>query len=139
MIILDTNVISEIMLPSPSPLVLAWLRAMPIPELATTTICLAEIGYGLARLPSGRRRSEREGRFNSYSAQVFENRIFAFDGLAADTYGELVAARERGGRPMRGADGFIAAIAASRGLAIATRDLGGFEGSGVELVNPWAA
>ncbi|HZK91708.1 MAG TPA: PIN domain-containing protein [Stellaceae bacterium] len=70
MIILDTNVISEVMLPSPSLVVLSWLRGVPIFELATTAICIAEIGYGLARLPFGRRRSEREARFNTYRAQV---------------------------------------------------------------------
>jgi len=139
MIILDTNVISEVMLPSPSPAVLAWLRGVPIFDLATTTVCLAEIGYGLARLPFGRRRSEREALFNNYRVQVFENRIFAFDALAADTYGELVAARERSGRPLAGPDGFIVAIAASRGFGIATRDIRGFEGCGLDLVNPWEA
>jgi predicted nucleic acid-binding protein len=137
MIILDTNVISEVMLPSPSPMVLSWLRSLPIFELATTTICIAEIGYGLARLPYGRRRSERAARFDSYRVQIFENRIFAFDALAADAYGELMATRERNGRPLEGPDGFIAAIASSRGLAVATRDIRGFEGCGVELVNPW--
>ena len=135
MIILDTNVISEVMLPSPSTTVLAWLRAMPISELATTTICLAEIGYGLARSPLGRR--EREALFNRYRADVFENRIFAFDALAADTYGELAAARERIGEPLIGPDGFIAAIAVSRGLGIATRDISGFEDWGIPIINPW--
>jgi predicted nucleic acid-binding protein len=138
MIVLDTNVISEVMLPSPSPAVLAWLRGSPIFELATTTICVAEINYGLARLPFGRRRAEREAKFNNYRGQIFENRVFAFDTLAADAYGELVAARERSGRPLEGADGFIAAIALSRGLDIATRDVRGFEGCGVRVINPWA-
>ena len=138
MIVLDTNVISEVMLPAPSPVMLAWLRAIPISELATTTICLAEIGYGLSRLPAGRRRNNRETRFNTYRSQVLGSRIFSFDGLAADTYGALVAERERSGRPIRGPDGYIAAIAVSRGLAIATRDTRGFEGCGLELVNPWA-
>ncbi len=137
MIILDTNVISEVMLPSPSPVVLAWLRGIPIFDLATTTICVAEIGYGLARLPSVRRRSEREALFNNYRVQIFENRIFAFDTIAADVYGELVAERQRAGRPLAGPDGFIAAIAVSRGLSVATRDISGFDGCGIELVNPW--
>jgi predicted nucleic acid-binding protein len=139
MIILDTNVISEVMTPSPSLAVLAWLRAMPVFDLATTTICIAEIGYGLARLPFGRRRRQREALFNSYRAQVFENRIFPFDALAADIYGELIAARDRSGRPLEGPDGFIAAIAVSRGASVATRDIGGFEGCGIPVVNPWNA
>src|ERR1700733_7706480 len=121
MIILDTNVISEAMLPFPSPLVMEWLAARPAFELATTTISIAEIGFGLARLPFGRRRTEREKLFNSLFARSFADRILGFDRLAADAYGELVAARERSGRPLEGPDGFIAAIAASRGLGIATR------------------
>jgi hypothetical protein len=137
MIILATNVISEVMLPSSSPVVLAWLRGVPIFELATTTICIAEIGYGLARLPFGRRRREREAQFNNYRALVFENRIFAFDALAADTYGELIAGRERSGRPLGAPDGFIGAIALSRSLRVATRVIGGFEGCGIDVINPW--
>jgi predicted nucleic acid-binding protein len=137
MIILDTNVISEAMSPSPSPAVLAWLDAVPIFELATTTINVAEIRYGLARLPFGRRRSDLEARFNNYRARVFESRVFGFDTLAADTYGELVAARERSGRPLDGPDGFIAAIAASRGLGVATRDIGDFDSCGLQVMNPW--
>lgn len=139
MIVLDTNVISEVMRPSPSAVVLAWLRSTPVHELATTTICIAEIGYGLARLPYGRRRSQQEAAFASYRAQIFEGRVFAFDALAADTYGELVASRERLGRPLDGPDGLIAAIVLSRGLSVATRDVGGFSDCGFPVVNPWGA
>jgi predicted nucleic acid-binding protein len=137
MIILDTNVISEVMLPSPSDAVLSWLRHMPTQELATTTISAAEIGFGLARLPFGRRRSEREALYSYYRAEIFGDRIFAFDLLAADVYGDLVADRERSGRPLRGPDGFIAAIAASRGFSVATRDIDAFADCGIEVVNPW--
>ena len=137
MIILDTNVISEVMLPAPSAVVLAWLRAIPTVELATTTICIAEIGFGLARLPFGRRRHEREMLFNRYRAEIFEDRVLAFDDLAADAYGELVAARDRSGRPLTGPDGFIAAIAASRRLEMATRDVRDFADCGIPVVNPW--
>jgi predicted nucleic acid-binding protein len=136
-IVLDTNVISEVMRPLPSAAVLAWLRSMPLHELATTTICVAEIGYGLARLPYGRRRTQREAAFARYRAHIFEDRIFAFDVLAADAYGELVAVRERLGRPLEGADGLIAAIALSRGVSVATRDVGGFGDCGFPVVNPW--
>jgi predicted nucleic acid-binding protein len=138
-IVLDTNVISEVMRPSPSPVVLAWLRSIPVYEFATTTICVAEIGYGLARLPYGRRRSQREAAFATYRARIFPDRIFGFDVLAADAYGELVAARERLGRPLEGVDGLIAAIALSRGLSVATRDVGGFSDCGFPVVNPWDA
>ena len=138
MIVLDTNVISEVIAVHPSPAVAAWMDATPAFDLATTTINIAEIRYGLARLPYGRRRARLTAQFESLIARAFGTRIFAFDGIAADAYGELVAGRERSGRPLRGPDGFIAAIAASRGLAIATRDTRGFADCGLELVNPWA-
>ena len=125
------------MRPSPSPVVLDWLRSMPVHELATTTICVAEIGYGLARLPYGRRRSQQEAAFAAYRARVFEDRIFGFDILAADAYGELVAARQHLNRPLVGPDGFIAAIALSRGLSVATGDVGGFIDCGFPVANPW--
>jgi predicted nucleic acid-binding protein len=139
MIILDTNVISEAMLASPSPVVMEWLAARPTFELATTTISIAEIGFGLARLPFGRRRTERETLFRQILERSFGARILGFDRLAADAYGELIAARERDGRPLSGLDALIAAIASSRGLPIATRDIRGFEGCGIELLNPWEA
>jgi toxin FitB len=137
MIILDTNVISEVMAVQPSRAVAAWMDATPAFDLATTTINIAEIRYGLARLPFGRRRAGLEAQFESLLARVFNTRVFAFDGLAAGAYGELIAARERSGRPLDGPDGFIAAIAASRGLGIATRDIRGFEGCGIPVINPW--
>jgi predicted nucleic acid-binding protein len=136
-IVLDTNVIAEVMRPSPSSVVLTWLRSIPVYELATTTICVAEIGYGLARLPYGRRRSQQEAAFSSYRTQIFEDRIFAFDVPAADAFGELAASRERLGRPIGGPDGLIAAIALSRGLSVATRDVGGFSECGFPVINPW--
>ena len=137
MIILDTTVISEAMLASASSAVLDWLDARPTLDLATTTINIAEIKFGLARLPHGRRRAERERLFNRLVSHSFGTRIFGFDDAAADVYGELVAARERSGRPLLGFDSLIAAIAASRGLGVATRDIRGFAGCGIEVVNPW--
>ena len=109
MIILDTNVISEVMLPVPSPLVMDWLDARPTFDLATTAINIAEIRFGLARLPAGRRRIERERLFGQILERAFGNRILNFDRLAADVYGELVA----------------------------TRDAQGFAGCGFNVINPW--
>jgi predicted nucleic acid-binding protein len=139
MIILDTNVISEAMRLSPSPAVLVWLAGRPTFEFATTTINVAEVRFGLARLPYSRHRTEREALFDNFLARSFEGRVFGFDGLAADTYGELVAARERCGHPLPGFDGLIAAIAAARGFALATRDVSDFAGCGLSLINPWDA
>lgn len=138
MIILDTNVISEVMRPLPSPAVMDWLTAHPTFELATTTITIAEIRFGLARLPFGRRRTDRERLFETLLSRSLGDRIFSFDRPAADAYGQLIAAREREGRPMPGFDGLIASIALSRGVGIATRDVGGFADCGIDVVNPWA-
>ncbi len=139
MIILDTNVISEAMRSLPSPIVLGWLANWSKFEFATTTINIAEIRFGIARLPYGRRRTERDALLNNFVARSFGDRIFGFDQLAADAYGELVAARERAGHPLQGFDGLIAAIAASRGFVVATRNITDFENCGVPLINPWTA
>ena len=137
MIILDTNVISEVMRATPNPAVLGWLAAQPLLELATTTINLAEVRYGLARLPFGRRRRDLEIKFNSFALRGFGNRVLSFDATAADAYGDLVVAREHAGRRVEGFDGLIAAIAKSRGLPIATRNIDDFGGFGIAMINPW--
>lgn len=137
MIVLDTDVVSELMRRERHPSVRAWLRAQPVEALATTTITLAEIGYGLARLPDGRRRFELEASFQILVTRGLGRRVFEFDARAAQVYGEMVAARDAAGRPFRGFDGLIAAIARSREATMATRNIAHFEGSGVALVNPW--
>jgi len=137
MIILDTNVISEVMRASPDRAVLGWLGSQPLPELATTAISLAEVRHGLARLPFGRRRRDLEMKFDSFAVQGFANRVLDFDKAAADIYGDLVVARERAGRRLEGFDGLIAAIAKSRGLPIATRNADDFAGCGIDIIDPW--
>ena len=137
MIVLDTNVISEIMRPAPSRAVLEWLRALPPAELATTTISIAEIRYGLARLDPGERRTDLESRFSQFLVRGFGGRIFDFDLRAAEIYGDLVAERERMGKRIEGFDGLIAAIARARGLSVATRNVGDFEGCGIAVLSPW--
>jgi predicted nucleic acid-binding protein len=137
MIILDTNVISEIMRANPALVVLDWFRTYAFAELATTTINLAEIRYGLARLPFGRRRHDLEARLDSFMSRGFSERLFDFDAAAADAYGDIVVAREHAGRPLEGFDGLVAAIAKSRGLPIATRNTDDFEHCGVAVVSPW--
>jgi len=136
-IILDTNVISEVMRPTPNAAVAEWLRGRPLGELATTTVTVAETRYGLARLAPGRRRADLEAKFANFLGRGFANRIFSFDALAAEAYGELVAARERAGRRLDGFDGLIAAIARSRGFALATRDVEDFADCGIEVFAPW--
>ena len=137
MIILDTNVISELMRAKPEPVVVDWFRVRSLLEMATTTINLAEIRHGLARLPFGRRRRDLEVTFNSLAARGFANRVFDFDAPAANAYGDLAVERERVGRRLEGFDGLIAAIAKSRGLPIATRNTDDFEGCGIDIIDPW--
>lgn len=139
MIVLDTNVISEAMRTNPDASVARWLHAQIPIELATTTINIAELKFGVARLPTGRRRTDLETRFDALMSRGLLTRVFGFDAGAADAFAQLATVREGTGRPFRGFDGLIAAIAASRGLAIATRDVGGFQGCGIQVVNPWDA
>jgi toxin FitB len=138
MIILDTNVISELMRARPEQAVVDWFRVRSLLEMATTTINLAEIRRGLARLPFGRRRRDLEVTFNSLAARGFADRVFDFDASAADAYGDLAEERERAGRRLEGFDGLIAAIAKSRGMPIATRNTNDFVGCGIDVINPWS-
>ena len=137
MIALDTNVISEMMQPAPDPSVMDWLRGQPSHTLAITTISLAEIRYGISRLPEGQKRRSLEMRFQSFITMGFGDRIMAFDTAAANAYGDIVAAREKTGKPIETFDAMIASIARCRGARIATRDTNGFADCGVDLINPW--
>jgi predicted nucleic acid-binding protein len=137
-IILDTNVISELMKPNPNPTLLAWLEAQDPSQLATTTVCVAEITYGLARLEPGQRRNRLETSFSQLLAEGLAGRIFGFDLLAAAHYGPVVANRQRLGRPMEGFDGLICAIALANNAQIATRNSTDFANSGLTIFNPWA-
>lgn len=137
MILLDTNVISELMRPHPQPSVLRWLDTQAENELATTTVTVAEIGAGLAMLPDGARRTELRRRAAELLQRGFAERTFGFDGPAAAVYADLFALRRKAGRHAPGFDLLIAAIAKSRGHAVATRNVGDFEGLGVVVVDPW--
>jgi toxin FitB len=137
MIILDTNIISELMRAKPEPLVVHWIDAQPLRQLATTAINIAEVRRGLARLPFGRRRRNLEIKFDGFAMRAFAGRVFDFDTAAANAYGDVVVARERIGRPLEGFDGLIAAIARSRGATIATRNVNDFEECGIAITNPW--
>ena len=135
MIILDTNVISEVMKPAPHAGVMAWLRKQLLEELATTAITLAEINYGLRRLPHGRRRGDLEARLGAFMAHGFGNRILAFDAIAADAYAEMDIARRSAGRPnIEAIDAMIAAIARSHGAAVASRNVADFESCGLRVL-----
>ena len=137
MILLDTNVLSELVRPEVDPVVLTFLRRRPQPTLFTSSVCQAEIRFGLARMPAGRRRNELAGRF-SVLFGGFTSRVLAFDSTAAAFYGTVRAAREATGRPIEVEDAMIAATARAYGVAIATRNIGDFVECGVRVVNPWS-
>ncbi len=135
MILLDTNVLSELTRTRPESKVVRWLEANE-PLLALPSIALAELRYGIARLPTGRRRASLL-EFWSMTRERFVGRIYSFDERAAEAYGDLAAAAERIGRRLNVADGQIAAIAQVHRMSVATRDQSDFSESGVPVVNPW--
>lgn len=137
MILLDTNVVSEVMAPVPSESVLEWLNGQDAVTLYLSTITIAEIGFGIQSLPEGKRRRRLEERFDEFVATAFEQRVLPFDVAAAGLYGELMAKRRRLGRPMGLADGQIAAIARAHRFAIATRNTRDFEECGLEILDPF--
>ena len=137
MIVLDTNVVSELMRPRPSAEVVRWLAAQSAIALHTTSVTEAEIFLGIESLPAGKRRA---GMLES-AQQMFEvefgRRILPFDSRAAKEYARIAAERRRAGRPISQFDAQIASIAAGARAALATRNVTDFEGCGVRLVNPW--
>ena len=139
MIILDTNVVSELMRVDPQPEVLEWLNLQVSSEVFVSAITEGEIRRGIAIIPTGRRqRSLAEAADRTFN-EDFVRRILPFDSQAAKVYAVIFAARRAAGRPITEPDCQIAAIASSLGAAVATRDSGGFEGCGIEVINPWTA
>jgi toxin FitB len=137
MIVLDTNVISEVMLPSPNEKVSRWLSGQPNEELFTTTISLAEILYGIELLPPGKRRTALVKVAEKIFGELFAGRLLVFDGQAARAFSPIAIDRRLGGRPISLFDAQIAAIARANGATLATRNTSDFEGCVVRLVNPW--
>lgn len=136
MIVVDTNVISELMRPDPDLTVIAWVSGQPLGSLATTAINVAEIRVGLARLSDGARKvalsAAAEGVFSGLTEL-----IWSFDAHSAQEYAMVVAHRESIGRPISGFDAQIAAVCRSRGAAIATRNVDDFSDLGLEVIDPW--
>ncbi|MGQ0546371.1 MAG: type II toxin-antitoxin system VapC family toxin [Betaproteobacteria bacterium] len=139
MIVLDTNVISELMKASPEESVARWAAGEPATSLYTTSITLAEILHGILLLPAGRRRSGLEAAAGAMFSEDFAGRVLAFGADAARPYAGIAVERRRAGRPISHFDAQIAAIARSAGAAIATRNVADYEGCGVKLLNPWEA
>lgn len=138
MIVVDTNVLSEVARLSPEPAVVSWLSDQTSSTLCTTTITEAELMAGIALLPPGKGRAELE-MFAAATLQRFETRILPFDREAARQYPDIIAARRAVGLSTGGADCQIAAIARAYGASIATRNVRDFRHCGVDIINPWAA
>ncbi len=137
MIVLDTNIISEIMRPRPSVNVTDWLNAQVTHQLYITSITIAEVLYGLQILPEGKRRRKLEQGFETFIANAFDQRILVFDEQAGRKYAELMAYRKKTGRPMSLPGGQIASIARVHGFSVATRNIADFESCGLQLINPF--
>jgi len=137
MIILDTNVLSELMRPTPSPRVVAWVAKQPATELFTTSITEAEIFYGLELLAKSKRREGLLAAAEAMLAEDLAGRVLGFDSDAARAFPRIAAHRCALGRPISHADAQIAAIAQVRGAKLATRNVTDFADCGVHAVDPW--
>ena len=139
MIVLDTNVISELMRPSASPAVESWITNHPATSLFFSTVGEAELCFGLAIMPPGRRRDALASVIEAMLRDDFANRILPFDSEAARAYAVIAASRSVAGRPIADTDCQIAAITRSRGKALATRNIRDFEDVGIDILDPWTA
>jgi predicted nucleic acid-binding protein len=137
MIILDTNVLSELMRPKPSARVLAWIAKQPEAEFCTTSITEAEVFYGIEVLPTGKRRRHLITAAEVMFTEDFSGRVYGFDSAAVRAFSKIASSRRTSGRPISHPDAQIAAIAKARRAKVATRDVRGFEQCGVEVVDPW--
>lgn len=135
---LDTKVISELMRAAPDARVGAWVLELPPAAVFTTSVTLAEVRFGIARLPDGRRRT-RLGETADDVFGAFADRVLPFDADAARRYAGIVVEREHAGSPIAGFDAQIAAICRSRPAALATRNTNDFIGLGLDLIDPWHA
>jgi len=138
-IVLDTNVLSELMRPVPTERVVRWVAAQPATSLYTTTIAQAEILHGILLLPRGRRRTTLQAAAESMFNEDFDGRVLPFGSQSAVIYASIAVERRRAGRPISRFDAQIAAISRSAGAAIATRNVSDYEGCGVKVINPWEA
>lgn len=138
MIVLDTNVISEAMKPALDPVVSGWLDEQAAETLFLSSVTLAELLFGIAALPAGRRKEALAETLDGLLA-LFADRVLPFDTDAARRYAELAMKARAAGQMLPTADGYIAAIAAARGYIVATRDTSPFVAAGVEVIDPWQA
>ena len=137
-VLLDTNVVSELLRPSPNPAVEGWVAGRQAADLHFSAVGEAELRYGVALLPAGRRRDALALAVEAILREDFEDWVLPFDSQAAREYADIAASRRTAGRPVAPADCQIAAIARSRDLTVATRNVRDFADMEIELVDPWA-
>jgi predicted nucleic acid-binding protein len=138
MILLDTNVISEMMRERPEPVVSAWLDKQPEEELWTASVVLAELLSGIDMMPAGRKQKALREAVEEMIAEDFRGQILNFDLRAARQYGQILSTRRKIGRPIREFDAQIAAIASVYGATLATRDVNDFVACGLTVIDPWS-
>lgn len=137
MIIIDTNIISEMMRPAPAENVKLWLNQLDVTKIYTSSITVAEIFYRIAALDKGKRRNLIEDAFNKMLQDAFNHRILSFDEIAASWYGKIMSHRKALGKPMGILDGQIAAIARTHNAAVATRNVKDFTNCEIDVINPF--
>jgi toxin FitB len=137
MIVLDTNVISELFRPAPERKVLHWIGAQDADRLFTTAISEAEIFRGIEFMPAGRRRADLLAATEAYFRDDLAGKVLSFDSAAARHFAEISAIRKRKGLPLKELDIQIAAVVRTLGASLATRNTKDFEMSGITLINPW--
>ncbi|MFB9866885.1 type II toxin-antitoxin system VapC family toxin [Vreelandella sulfidaeris] len=138
MIVLDTNVVSEAMKPEPDPAVRAWLNEQSAETLYLSSVTLAELLFGIAALPNGKRKDMLSETLDGL-VELFRGRILPFDIDAARKYAELAVKARTAGRGFPVPDGYVAAIAVSQGYQVASRDMAPFEAANVDVINPFEA
>ncbi|WP_081162408.1 type II toxin-antitoxin system VapC family toxin [Ensifer aridi] len=137
MIVLDTNVISELWKAEPDRTVLAWIDAQMIETLYLSAITVAELRFGLAAMPAGKRRTIFQNRLEGEVLPALAGRVLPFDLDASRSYADLMAQAKTSGKAIGKADGYIAATAVAHGFMVATRDTSPFEATGLDIINPW--
>jgi predicted nucleic acid-binding protein len=137
-IVLDTNLIAEAMRPDPNPAVVSWLNGQSAETLYLSSVTLAELLFGIGAIPTGARRDRLAQALDRLLA-LFPGRVLPFDQDAARRYADMAVTARAAGHPLPVSDGYIAATAASRGFAVATRNTRDFQTIGVDLIDPWHA
>ncbi len=137
MILIDTNVVSEPWKPVPDARVLDWLDAQAVETLFLAAITIAELRFGIAAMPEGKRRTVLHDRLEGEVLPLFSGRVLPFDLDASKAYATLMAAARSAGKAIGTADGYIAATALAHGFSVATRDVSPFEAAGLNVINPW--